>query len=95
MANTYVTETLTGATFYDKTTHTTTAFSGTWLAEYDSSGNLLASSISTLDNVQELYLTGLAAGTYEIEVVKATSRYGAPGNIRPADIYALAWDFGR
>jgi hypothetical protein len=66
-----------------------------FLYAYDSSGNLLASSISTVDNVQELYLTGLAAGTYEIEVVKATTRYGAPGNIRPSDIYALAWDFGR
>jgi len=42
MANTYVTETLSGATFYDATTKATTTLSGSWLAEYDSSGNLVS-----------------------------------------------------
>ncbi len=71
------------------------AINNLFLYAYDSGGNLLGSSISTVDNVQQLYLTGLAAGTYEIEVVKATTRAGAAGNVTPSEIYALAWDFGR
>jgi hypothetical protein len=66
-----------------------------FLYAYDSSGNLLGSSTSTADNVQQLYLTGLGPGIYEIQVIKATNRGGTPGNVTAAEIYALAWDFGR
>jgi hypothetical protein len=62
---------------------------------YDGSGNLLGSSVSTVDNVQHVYLTGLAAGTYEVEVVKTAGRLGTAGVVTGADVYALAWDFER
>jgi hypothetical protein len=73
----------------------TAAINNLFLYAYDSSGNLLGSSVSTVDNVQHLYLTGLAPGTYEIQVVKATGAPGAPGDVTPSVTYALAWDFGR
>lgn len=56
---------------------------------YDAAGNELASSVSTVDNVQHVYLTGLGAGTYEIEVVKTA------GGVSGRETYALAWDFER
>jgi len=62
---------------------------------YGPGGTLLASSTSAVDNVQHIYLTGLAPGTYEIEVVKYPGRIGSPGVISAAEIYSLAWDFER
>ncbi len=62
---------------------------------YDSNGNLLGSSISAVDNVQHVWVTGLAAGTYEIEVVKIGGAPGSPGMVSGREVYALAWDFGR
>jgi hypothetical protein len=62
---------------------------------YDSTGTLLASSQSTVDNVQHIYLPSLSAGTYDIEVVKHLGPPGASGVVTPRDAYALAWDFGR
>jgi hypothetical protein len=48
-----------------------------------------------VDNVQHVYLTGLAAGTYEIEVEKTAGRVGTAGAVTEAEVYALAWDFER
>jgi hypothetical protein len=62
---------------------------------YDGSGDLLGSSESTVDNVQHVYLTGLAAGTYEIEVVKTAGAVGKAGVVTGREVYALVWDFER
>jgi hypothetical protein len=62
---------------------------------YDSGGNLLGSSQSTVDNVQHIYIGNLSAGTYEIQVVKAAGAIGTPGVEFYRDVYALAWDFER
>jgi len=62
---------------------------------YDAGGDLLASSVSTVDNVQHVYLTGLDPGTYEIEVVKTAGSAGRAGVVSGREVYALAWDFGR
>jgi hypothetical protein len=62
---------------------------------YGAGGNLLGSSESTVDNVQQVYVTGLATGTYEIEVVKAAGAVGKPGVETEGEVYALGWDFGR
>jgi hypothetical protein len=62
---------------------------------YNANGELLSSSISAVDNVQHVYLTGLTAGIYELEVVKIAGPEGSPGVTAPREVYALAWDFGR
>ena len=62
---------------------------------YDSGGNLLGSSESTVDNVQHIYIENLPAGTYEIQVIKVAGAVGAPGVVSDLDVYALAWDFER
>ena len=62
---------------------------------YDPTGALLASSQSTVDNVQQIYLTSLPAGRYDLEVVKTSGRLKAPGVVSASDIYALVWDFSR
>jgi len=72
-----------------------TAINQLSLYVYDSGRNLLAASNSTVDNVQQIYLTGLAAGIYEIEVVKTAGRTGAPGVVSVQEEYALVWDFER
>jgi len=62
---------------------------------YDSGGTLLGSSVSTVDNVQHLYITGLTPGTYDLEVVKNGGKDGTPGMVSGREIYSLAWDFER
>jgi hypothetical protein len=62
---------------------------------YDGSGDLLGSSVSTVDNVQHVWLTNLAAGLYEIEVVKIAGSAGSIGVVGGREIYSLAWDFER
>jgi hypothetical protein len=48
-----------------------------------------------VDNVQHLYVAGLSAGTYELEVVKIAGHAGIPGVVSGREVYALAWDFDR
>jgi len=62
---------------------------------YNAGGELLASSTSTVDNVQQVYVSGLGAGTYELEVVKSAGVAGTAGVVSGREIYALAWDFER
>ena len=62
---------------------------------YNSNGSLLAESISPVDNVQQLNLSGLNPGTYELEVVKLAGPLGAPGVVSAREVYAMAWDFDR
>ena len=60
---------------------------------YDTaSSNLVAASISYVNNVEHLYVTNLAQGCYDLQVWKAG---GTPGvNIISAvEPYALAWEF--
>jgi hypothetical protein len=60
---------------------------------YDAStGNLIAASVSGVDNVEHLYVTGLSPGRYDLQVLK----YGGtntPGNVTTSETYALAWEF--
>jgi hypothetical protein len=57
---------------------------------YDaSSGNLVASSVSTVDNVQHVYIPRLPAGRYDLQVWKA----GGLGISSASETYALAFDF--
>ena len=65
------------------------------LYAYDGSRHLLASSASRVDNVQHIYVTGLGAGTYELEVVKVAESPGVAGFVSRREDYALAWDFER
>ena len=51
--------------------------------------NLIASSVSAVDNVEHLYLTNLPAGSYDLQVWKA----GGAGIVSAAEPYALAWEF--
>lgn len=53
---------------------------------------LVASSISTVDNVEHIYLTGLAPGRYDLQVLKHGGTVGVtPGVISNGEIYALAF----
>lgn len=51
--------------------------------------NLVASSVSAVDNVEHLYLTNLAQGRYDLQVWKA----GGASIVSAAEPYALAWEF--
>jgi hypothetical protein len=62
---------------------------------YDSGGNQIAASESIVDNVQHLYIPGLAAGTYDLQIIKAAGRRGAAGVVTLTDVYAVTWDFLR
>ncbi len=55
-----------------------------------SHSNLVAESTSLVDNVQHLYVTGLAPGHYDLQVWKAG---GTPGSnlVSSAETYSLAW----
>ncbi len=56
---------------------------------YDTiSGALMASSISTVDNVEHLYLTQIPAGRYDLQVLKN----GAAKSLTPSETYALAFE---
>lgn len=53
------------------------------------SGVLLDSSVSVVDNVQHLYLPRVPAGHYDLEVIK----YGSPSqSVTPSETYALAYE---
>ncbi len=58
------------------------------LALYNSAGVQVAISDSSVDNVQQLYLTGLTAGNYDLQVV-GLPQDGSATNVP----YALAWSF--
>jgi hypothetical protein len=49
---------------------------------------LLSSSVSTVDNVEQIFVSGLAPGRYDLEVFKPTS-----GALTASETYALAFDF--
>ena len=51
--------------------------------------NEVASSISYVNNVEHLFVTNLAAGRYDLQVVK----YGGASVVSDAESYALAWQF--
>jgi hypothetical protein len=58
---------------------------------YDAnSGALLASSESVVDNVEHLYVTGLPAGRYNLQVLKR----GGLAMVSGSETYALAFEFG-
>ncbi len=52
---------------------------------------LLASSQSTVDNVEHLHVTGLPAGRFDLQALKNGA---ALKSVTPAETYALAFDFG-
>jgi hypothetical protein len=55
---------------------------------YDcANSNLIASSISYVNNVEHLYVTNLAAGRYDLQVVK----YGGTNVVSDVETFALAW----
>ncbi|NNM84872.1 MAG: S8 family serine peptidase [Phycisphaerales bacterium] len=54
---------------------------------YSSKGALIALSDSSIDNVQQIYATGLTAGLYDLKVVKA----GGTSEVSPSEIYSLAY----
>lgn len=57
---------------------------------YDcASSNLVTCSTSLVDNVQHIYLPGLAPGRYDLQVWKA----GGSGIVSASEPYALAWQF--
>ncbi len=62
---------------------------GLFLYDCDSS-NVVANSTSLVDNVQHLYVPGLAPGHYDLQVWKAG---GMPGSniVSAAETYSLAW----
>jgi len=51
--------------------------------------NLVASSTSRVDNVEEIFLPQLAAGSYDLQVLKN----GGTNVVSDAETYALAWVF--
>jgi len=56
---------------------------------YDTStSNLVASSVSSVDNVEQIFLTTLPAGRYDLQVQKAVSP-----RVSRAETYALAFEF--
>lgn len=57
---------------------------------------LVAQSISGVDNVEELYMTRLPAGHYDIEVLKHGGTPGStPGDVSNTELYSLAFNFAR
>ena len=56
--------------------------------------SLVAQSISGVDNVEELFTTGLAPGHYDLEVLKHGGTPGVkPGDVSNSETYALAFNF--
>jgi hypothetical protein len=58
-----------------------------------SNGNLVASSVSTVDNVEHLYILKLPAGRYDLQVFKSGGLPTGGRNISNAETYALAFEF--
>lgn len=57
---------------------------------YDvATGQLVATSQSTVDNVEHIFLPSLPAGHYDLQVLKR----GGTGLVSPGEIYAVAFDF--
>lgn len=57
---------------------------------YDTAAsNLVASSVSTVDNVEHILLSGLPQGRYDLEVLK----HGGLNTVSPGETYALAFEF--
>lgn len=88
-------------------THTLTA-TLTWNRQFDQASinnldlylyntdkhTLVSESISSVDNVQELFTTGLAPGHYDLEVVKPGGTPGVTaGDVSNSETYALAFNF--
>lgn len=65
-----------------------TSINNLYLALVNSAGTVVGQSNSNIDNVQQLYLNGLTAGAYDLEVLK-------PGGtmVSNAETYALAYNF--
>jgi hypothetical protein len=60
---------------------------------YDiATSNLVAESISGVDNVEHLFVTSLAPGRYDLQVLKYGGNAGN-GNVTSSETYALAWEF--
>lgn len=60
---------------------------------YDcATSNLVAQSISFVNNTEHLYVPALPPGRYDLQVWKGGST-PANGNITPSETYALAWEF--
>lgn len=57
---------------------------------YNAAGSLIASSTSTLDNVQQIFTLNLLPGTYHLEVL---DKGGAASWAARTDSYALAYNF--
>ena len=63
-----------------------------YLYLYDAgSGNLVASSVSTVDNVQHIFAAKLPAGRYDLQVLKNGGLGGK--SVSSSETYALAFDF--
>jgi hypothetical protein len=58
-----------------------------------STGNLVASSVSAVDNVEHLYILKLPAGRYDLQVFKSGGLPTGGRNISNAETYALAFEF--
>lgn len=58
-----------------------------------SNGNLVASSVSTVDNVEHLYILKLPAGRYDLQVFKSGGLPTGGRNISNTETYALAFEF--
>jgi len=68
-----------------------TAINNLNLFLYDaSSGGLVASSESLVDNVEHIRITNLPAGRYNLQVLKQ----GGAGRVSTSETYALAFEFG-
>ncbi len=65
-----------------------TGINNLYLALVNSAGNLVGLCDSNVDNVQQLNLTGLTAGTYDLQVLKLGGTMVSSG-----ETYALAYDF--
>jgi len=51
----------------------------------------IAASVSTVDNVEHIYLPSITAGTYDIEVLKHGGAAGNPNWVSDTEKYSLAW----
>ncbi len=55
---------------------------------------LIAQSVSSVDNVEHLYIESLAPGRYDLQVLKrGGGTRGIPPRITDSEDYALAWEF--